>query len=52
MKNQLTPSSVKMTKKFDQQLYAILADELKTVKITKNHLITRLNIPNDGLMVA
>jgi hypothetical protein len=52
MKNQLTPSSVKITRKFDQQLYAILSGELQAVKITRNQLITNMNFPNEGSMVA
>jgi hypothetical protein len=52
MKNQLTPSSVKMTRKFDQQLYAILAGELNAVKITKNNLMANLNFPNEGVLDA
>ena len=52
MKNQLNHSSVRMTEKFDQQLYSILTNELKTVRNTKPQLIKRLNLTNDGLMVA
>jgi len=52
MKNQLTSSSTKISRKFDQQLYAILAGELKTIKIAKNHLVMNFNLPNNGLMVA
>jgi len=51
MKNQqLNQSSVKMTKKFDQQLYDMLVSDLKNVKNTKQ-VIRSLNVSND-LMVA
>lgn len=51
MKNQqLNQSSVKITKKFDQQLYEMLMSDLKTIKGTKQ-MIRSLNISND-LMVA
>jgi hypothetical protein len=51
MKNQLNQSSVKMTKKFDQQLYDMLVSDLKNTKNAKPSAIRSLNVP-DGLMVA
>ena len=51
MKNQqLNQSSVKITKKFDQQLYDMLVSDLKNAKSNKQ-LIRSINV-NDGLMVA
>lgn len=51
MKNQqLNQSSVKISKKFDQQLYDMLLSDLKNVKGNKN-VIRTLNVSND-LMVA
>jgi hypothetical protein len=51
MKNQqLNQSSVKISKKFDQQLHDMLLSDLKNVKSNKN-VIRTLNVSND-LMVA
>jgi hypothetical protein len=51
MKNQLNQSAVRMTKKFDQQLYDMLASDLKKIKTSKPQVIRSLNAP-EGLMVA
>lgn len=51
MKNQLNQSSVKITRKFDQQLYEMLITDLKNIKNAKPQAIRSMNIP-DGLMVA
>lgn len=51
MKNQqLNQSSVKITKKFDQELYNMLVNDLKNIKSNKA-VIRSLNVSND-LLVA
>jgi hypothetical protein len=48
MKNQNTPKIIKLSERFDKQLYAILSKELDALKSTKDHIIKTLKPRNDG----
>lgn len=53
MENQKT-ADLKITEKFDKELFHILSNELKAFKESKNQLVKKLNSgdSNDTLLVA
>ena len=52
MRKQSKPTIVKLSERFDKQLFKILSKELDALKSTKNNIIKNLQPTDDGWQVA
>jgi hypothetical protein len=43
---------LKFTEKFDRELVKLLSNDLKTIKATKPHFLTKVNQNNSTVLVA